>query len=629
MALIINNFWGAETGGLEEIFSGSFSAIDTKPHSGTYSYRINVSQTGVFAPFESVADAGTGYVMGIWLYPSINVVGVINLQEGAAIFGNLAFTGVDLDFHDDSGTKIGTGTGVLTADEWNYIELYFQHSTSAAWEYFVGGTSVDSGSGADLSSGGTFDGIGFDLTTNGTFATYFDDMYLMSGATAASDRLGGSEVLAYRSSLANATGDVGGALDIGTWDLVQAIPFAATVQAEYTNTGAGSVDTDDGGGNTLININKSIDLGSGTHGGMAISPAGTELFIVNRSTDFLKAYDLSPAWDLESASSTTGKNTASTPAQTFGLSVSEDGFRYYLTGDDLVLYQWNCSSAWDLSTASYASKSLDVSTEITTLFQSTHIAHDGTKIFCSGNSTLERYSMSTAYELDSASVDAAQSFDFDGFGNPTQIQFINNGSRLYAYFDSGTTGVIHGWDLSTAYDLTSRVYIGFQEVPFDLDSGWLGGDGANFYALDVPAANDRIRQYQTTGGDLLVGGGPANDGLTESGDIVAIKAISTMQRSGGGGTDHFILLGNDVDGTTRSVDLAPTTGLISYFMVSELTSIVPTNSEFCRIGFEQTNAQDYECSGMLAQILHVPPPPPEGVGIIYKPNRLINNFLVR
>ena len=64
MALTLNNFWGAETGGLEESVSASASssASSTEKRSGAYSYLPDNIIT--LDPFESVADAGGPYVFG-------------------------------------------------------------------------------------------------------------------------------------------------------------------------------------------------------------------------------------------------------------------------------------------------------------------------------------------------------------------------------------------------------------------------------------------------------------------------------------------------------------------------------------------------------------------------------------
>lgn len=101
--------------------------------------------------------------------------------------------------------------------------------------------------------------------------------------------------------------------------------------------------------------------------------------------------------------------------------------------------------------------------------------------------------------------------------------------------------------------------------------------------------------------------GPKNDARIDGdSNIRGMKGVSNMKRSGGGGTAHYILMGNDVDGTTRSVDIDPTAAFVTYFFISELASIVPLSTEYCSIGFEMDNAQDYECQEQWAMLLHVP-----------------------
>ena len=101
--------------------------------------------------------------------------------------------------------------------------------------------------------------------------------------------------------------------------------------------------------------------------------------------------------------------------------------------------------------------------------------------------------------------------------------------------------------------------------------------------------------------------GPANDvRVGNDANIRAAKAISSMQRSSGGQSDHFILFGNDVDGTTRSAVLNPSVSFDEFFFVSEAASIVPLSTEHFRIGFETTGPRDYECREQWAMILHLP-----------------------
>ena len=202
MALTLNRFIGFETGGLEEAIStgGSPDATEATvvrsgirslllPHSGTHQYKFNV--------FSTVADAGTDYVLGFAfrtddITPAAKVK-FLQVREGtnAIVLLQLAIDG-DLELLDDAESIIGTAATPFTNNTWHFIEIYFQHSTSAAVEVFVDGASVIGPlSAKDLSAGGTLDIVDFDqISSNDTSNLYFDDFYFLSGATAASDRYG-------------------------------------------------------------------------------------------------------------------------------------------------------------------------------------------------------------------------------------------------------------------------------------------------------------------------------------------------------------------------------------------------------------------------------------------------------
>ncbi len=110
--------------------------------------------------------------------------------------------------------------------------------------------------------------------------------------------------------------------------------------------------------------------------------------------------------------------------------------------------------------------------------------------------------------------------------------------------------------------------------------------------------------------------GPKNDARIDGdSNIKAMKVISNMQRSGGGGSQHFMLFGNDADGTLRSNDIAPTASFDNYEYMSELATVVPLSSEYCQIGFETTGAQDYECQEQWGMLLHVPDPPTDVIDV--------------
>ena len=256
MALTINNFWGAETGGLEEVAGtiGSPSVSAGAAHSGGYGYSLPASTQILFQPFESVADAGDGYICGFWFRvvsgiadPQIFFAYEGGSQSNQIIDVSLASDG-DIEVRDAAVSLVGTTTSQpISADTWYFIEIYFQHAASANWEIFLDGTSVLSGSADDLDSGGTFDTTAHQAITN---TGHFDDIYFLSGVTDPdNDRLGDAEVFAYRSTLASATPDSGSALDSGTWANLQEVPFNETNVGVYSGGAqSGAITTDDAGG---------------------------------------------------------------------------------------------------------------------------------------------------------------------------------------------------------------------------------------------------------------------------------------------------------------------------------------------------------------------------------------------
>jgi len=249
MALTLNNFWGAETGGLEEtVASDANSDISSSEvNSGTYSYHAVGSSTIDFDPFESVADAGGGYVFGFWSKQTAGSITIAIRGGGSPIIAIQISTALgQIRLWDANSSEVDAATADFS--DGGYVEVYFTTTTA---EVFIDGTSALSVTGEDFDNGSSPDlvRLAFSDATN-----WIDDIYFMSGATSASDRLGGCEVFAYRSSLASATPDYtkgsNGALNSGQWVDAQDLPFSESNVAIYSDTTAraGVAQTNDLGG---------------------------------------------------------------------------------------------------------------------------------------------------------------------------------------------------------------------------------------------------------------------------------------------------------------------------------------------------------------------------------------------
>lgn len=148
----------------------------------------------------------------------------------------------------------------------------------------------------------------------------------------------------------------------------------------------------------------------------------------------------------------------------FALNFKPDGTKMYvLNATSAIIYQYTLSTAWDISTASYDSKSLSVSASRD---HDLEFSPDGTKLFTGGLGGLGEYTLSTAWDISTAGSETAYtSWDDDDFRG---LAFNGDGTVLYK-----NDGTVRQYSLSTAYDISS---IG--TAPFQ-NSGTFNAEGTS------------------------------------------------------------------------------------------------------------------------------------------------------
>ena len=107
-------------------------------------------------------------------------------------------------------------------------------------------------------------------------------------------------------------------------------------------------------------------------------------------------YCFATAWDVSTASyDSKYKDVNSEDGYPFDVAFKPDGSKMYIVGyDNKTVYQYSLSTAWDVSTASYNSKSKSVSSEDSSP-RSVAFKSDGSKMYIvgTGNDTVYQYSM--------------------------------------------------------------------------------------------------------------------------------------------------------------------------------------------------------------------------------------------
>jgi hypothetical protein len=125
--------------------------------------------------------------------------------------------------------------------------------------------------------------------------------------------------------------------------------------------------------------------------------------------------------------------------------------------DNARIFEYDLSTAYDLSTISYNSVNLSVSGQDTAL-RDVKFNTDGTKMYVVGHTSdrVHQYSLSTAFDLSTASYDSV-SFDVSSQATfPNGLAFNNDGTKMYIVDD--TTDDVFQYTLSTAFDLSSASY---------------------------------------------------------------------------------------------------------------------------------------------------------------------------
>lgn len=180
-------------------------------------------------------------------------------------------------------------------------------------------------------------------------------------------------------------------------------------------------------------VNISVLSQEGTVRAVAFSNTGTKMYVVGNSADRVFQYTLSTAWDVSSASyDSVSFSIGAQDSVPLGLNFSNDGTKMYVAGnsnDDV--FQYTLSTAYDVSTASYDS-ALDVSS-LDTVVRDIIFSKTGTKAYVlgSGNRSVYQYSLSTEFDISTASYDSA-SFSFANEDTaPTSIKFSADGTKIY------------------------------------------------------------------------------------------------------------------------------------------------------------------------------------------------------
>jgi hypothetical protein len=300
--------------------------------------------------------------------------------------------------------------------------------------------------------------------------------------------------------------------------------------------------------------------------GLFFKPDGLKMYVVGDASPEVNEYNLSTAWDVRTSSFLQTFSISAQGTSARGLFFRSDGLKMYVVFDgNETVAEYNLSSAWNISTASYL-QNFSVAGE-NTQPRGIFFKPDGLKMYVAGGTVDEvnEYDLSSAWNISTASFLQVYAIAQDGdvFG----LFFKPDG--LGMYITGATNSSVYQYSLSSAWNISTSSYVRALSVVAQESSPqsvFFKPDGSVMY-ITGNLDGDRVWQYllssnQTyyciaNGTDWEVGVGTvSDDGLSLSRDTVLESSNSNaLVNWGAGSKDVFCTFPSDAtEGTVPTAD---------------------------------------------------------------------------
>jgi len=286
----------------------------------------------------------------------------------------------------------------------------------------------------------------------------------------------------------------------------------------------------------------SFDISSevGSPRGVEFGEGGTKMFISGSSNDSIYEYDLSTSFNLSTASySGTSFDVSSEIGNPIGFAFNGDGKKMFIAGySNGKVYEYGLNTGFDLSTASY-SKNFDVSSEDTSP-KGIAFNGDGTKMLVLGTSSnsVHEYGLTTGFDVSTASFTtsfdvSSENTDLDG------LEFNTVGTKMFILGDSNTS--VFEYDTGITND-KARFSIDVSEVNDLLSSSTTDdlSEGNTNLFFTSERVDDRVDQLLNAGNGVTLSYDDANDSLTIAAQDVSSEDIQDSAWNVLSGTQSLI-----------------------------------------------------------------------------------------
>ena len=256
-------------------------------------------------------------------------------------------------------------------------------------------------------------------------------------------------------------------------------------------------------------------LVNGATNSVHLGDNGNKLYAVfndSNSVRTVRSWDLTTPWDVTTATKTLPSSNFD-PRPTIasadqGIAFKPDGTMAFIQGGGAI-HEYTLSSAFDLTTASHVD-SFAVSGS------QAHFSSDGLRFYTVGGTSVYQYSMSSAWDISTSSL--VQTLDVSAQeSGATGVALKDDGTVLYV---SGSgTDQIHEYSLSTPWDISTNTFVSSTSITLfvttrlvfkaDGTKFWVGERSRLYqYALSTPWDSSTAVLEETNGDFTVLGYGP-------------------------------------------------------------------------------------------------------------------------
>ncbi|MDB4439179.1 hypothetical protein N9155_00100 [bacterium] len=298
-------------------------------------------------------------------------------------------------------------------------------------------------------------------------------------------------------------------LDVGTYNYFKqgtltantTVSFASVpTNASWTYTATGALSTTAGYDLTIAAIEKSFSTSTQDAYPTSVnfSTDGIFMYVLGQAGDDVNQYTLSTAFDVSTAVFTRLFSIAAKDTDPTNLSFSSDGTEMYIIGlSSLAVHQYTLSTAWNISTATFT-RSFSVSAQDTSP-RGLEFSPDGVYMYMSGitGDDVNQYTLSTAWNISTATYTRLFSTAAQD-NSPLGVRFKPDGLKMYII--GGQYDTIYQYTLSTAWNISTASYdsVSFSVAGDDNQPQGMAfnADGTRMYV--VGQLNAKVYQYITT-----------------------------------------------------------------------------------------------------------------------------------